>query len=62
VISYIGGGGYWGRGIWICDGWGEVGWGCFGDVAALTEALASAPVGERSRRCTGAPRILLFLS
>jgi hypothetical protein len=46
---------------YVTDG-GEVGWGCFGDVAALTEALASAPVGERSRRCTGAPRILLFLS
>jgi hypothetical protein len=29
VISYIGGGGYWGRGIWICDGWGGGGLGLF---------------------------------
>jgi hypothetical protein len=38
-----------------------VGWGCFGDAAAQAEALASAPVGEGSRRYTRASRVLLFL-
>jgi hypothetical protein len=32
----------------------EVGWGCFGDAIARTEALASAPVGAGSRWCTAA--------
>jgi hypothetical protein len=31
-----------------------VGWGCFGDVAAQTEALASAPIDEGAQWCTGA--------
>jgi hypothetical protein len=39
----------------------EVGWSCFDDVAARTEALSFAPAGEGSRRCTRALRVLFFL-
>jgi hypothetical protein len=38
-----------------------VGWGCFGDAAAQTEALASVPVCNGSRWYIGALRVLLLL-
>jgi hypothetical protein len=41
---------------------GVVGWCYFGDASVRTEALASAPIGEGSRWCTGAPRVLPFLN
>jgi hypothetical protein len=34
---------------------------CFGGASARMEALASVPVGEGSRLCTGALLVLLFL-
>jgi hypothetical protein len=42
--------------VWRIWGWL---WGCGGGAAAKAEALASAPVGERSRYCT---RVLQALS
>jgi hypothetical protein len=48
----------------VCDLDMRQRWGWIGVVLAVatqTEALASVPVGEGSRRCTGAPQALLFL-